>query len=106
MATPGRSDDHVLRAAAAVRLREPQDGDAGARAAPGSTRATPRRKLTNNALKKGDTAAYNGDLARVFHQWMKLCTFTPTQAGNYYLQVRTNVAWKGPTLTTLANYNA
>ena len=26
---------------------------------------------------------------------MKLCTFTPTQAGDYYLQIRTNVALGG-----------
>jgi Flp pilus assembly protein TadG len=40
--------------------------------------------------------AYNADLARVFHQWASLCTFTPDQAGDYYLQVRTNVALGGP----------
>jgi len=34
-------------------------------------------------------------VARVFHQWVDLCTFTPTQAGDYYLQVRTNVALGG-----------
>ncbi len=39
--------------------------------------------------------AYNKALARVFHQWVTLCTFTPTQAGDYYLQVRTNVALGG-----------
>ena len=32
---------------------------------------------------------------RVFHQWATLCTFTPTAAGDYYLQVRTNVALGG-----------
>ncbi|MDR7251853.1 hypothetical protein J2X46_000825 [Nocardioides sp. BE266] len=35
---------------------------------------------------------YNVDLARVFHQWVDLCTFTPTAAGDYYIQVRSNVA--------------
>jgi hypothetical protein len=29
------------------------------------------------------------------HQWVPLCTFTPTRAGDYYLQVRTNVALGG-----------
>lgn len=50
--------------------------------------------VTANALKKGH-ASYNGKLAQVFHQWKTLCTFTPTAAGDYYLQVRTNVALGG-----------
>ncbi len=91
--------------APAVRLPEPQDGDSRAGLHP----AVPRLHLgtaDQQRAEEGRTAAYNGALAKVFHQWTTLCTFTPTQAGNYYLQVRTNVAWKGPTLTTLANYNA
>ncbi len=35
---------------------------------------------------------YNDNLAKVFHQWVPFCTFTPTAVGDYYLQVRTNVA--------------
>ncbi len=27
----------------------------------------------------------------MFHHWVNLCSFTPAQAGDYYLQVRTNV---------------
>ena len=38
---------------------------------------------------------YNPELARIFHQWVSLCTFTPTQAGDYFLQVRTNVKLGG-----------
>lgn len=34
--------------------------------------------------------SYNPALAKVFHQWVELCTFTPTVRGDYYLQVRTN----------------
>jgi len=34
---------------------------------------------------------YNAEVAQVFHQWVNFCTFTPTSAGDYYLQVRTNV---------------
>ena len=34
-------------------------------------------------------------LAKVYHQWVTLCTFTPTKAGDYYLQIRTNVALGG-----------
>jgi len=41
------------------------------------------------------TTKYVDDLARVFHQWVKFCSFTPTHAGDYYLQVRTNVAMGG-----------
>ena len=47
-----------------------------------------------NSLRKG-ASTYNDKLARVFHQWTTLCTFTPSQAGDYYLQVRTNVALGG-----------
>ena len=31
----------------------------------------------------------------MYHQWVKLCTFTPSAAGDYYLQIRTNVAIGG-----------
>ena len=47
--------------------------------------------VTANALRKGN-AAYNAGLARTFRQWTDLCSFTVTKAGDYYLQVRTNVA--------------
>lgn len=35
------------------------------------------------------------DFTATFHQWYQLCSFTPTQAGDYYLQVRTNVRMPG-----------
>lgn len=57
---------------------------------PGFTAAS----ITANALKKGN-AAYNSNLVNVFHQWKSICTFTPSTAGDYYLQVRTNVALGG-----------
>lgn len=47
--------------------------------------------VTLNALNSSN-AAYNQRMASVFHQWVPLCTFTPTHSGDYYLQVRTNVA--------------
>lgn len=50
--------------------------------------------VTYNALKKGN-GAYNDGLAKVFRHWVTLCSFTVTQAGDYYLQVRTNVPWGG-----------
>ncbi len=50
--------------------------------------------VTTAALRSGN-AAYNDQLAKVYHQWVPLCTFTPSQAGDYYLQVRTNVALGG-----------
>ena len=34
-------------------------------------------------------------VATTFHQWVTFCTFTPTTAGDYYLQVRTDVAAAG-----------
>lgn len=50
--------------------------------------------VSAGALQKGNTS-YNDDLASVFHQWVPLCSFTPTVAGDYYLQVRTNVPLGG-----------
>jgi hypothetical protein len=46
--------------------------------------------------------SYDSSLAQVFHNWTDLCTFTPTQAGDYYLQVRDNVSAGG---TPVANSN-
>jgi Flp pilus assembly protein TadG len=40
-------------------------------------------------------SSYKVEVAKVFRQWLDLCTFTPTVAGDYYLQVRTNVAIGG-----------
>jgi Flp pilus assembly protein TadG len=47
-----------------------------------------------NMLTSGATG-YNAQLAEVFHNWTTLCNFTPTEAGDYYLQVRTNVSLGG-----------
>ncbi|CAB4728490.1 unannotated protein [freshwater metagenome] len=44
---------------------------------------------------RSTNAAYNSRLAGLFHQWVTMCTFTPTRAGDHYLQVRTNVALGG-----------
>ncbi|MCB0909355.1 MAG: hypothetical protein KDB63_19800 [Nocardioidaceae bacterium] len=49
-----------------------------------------KSEVTANALRKGNSA-YNAGLARVFRQWTDLCSFTVTKAGDYYLQVRTNI---------------
>lgn len=51
---------------------------------------------------KSTNGAYDQSLAQVFHNWVDLCTFTPTQAGDYYLQVRDNVSAGG---TPVANTN-
>ncbi|CUR53966.1 hypothetical protein NOCA2110021 [metagenome] len=48
-------------------------------------------------------SAFNPQLASTFHQWVSLCSFTPTRQGDYYLQVRTNVAAGG---TTAVNKNS
>ncbi|WP_205474228.1 pilus assembly protein TadG-related protein [Nocardioides sp. SYSU D00038] len=67
---------------------------------PSGSSTTDQRTWFTNALRRYTTtgttnAAYNPELARVFHQWVELCTFTPSRAGDYYLQVRTNVALGG-----------
>ena len=51
---------------------------------------------------KSTQGTYDQSLAQVFHNWVDLCTFTPTQAGDYYLQVRDNVSAGG---TPVANTN-
>jgi len=52
-------------------------------------------------LNSPSTSTYNADLAQVFHNWTSLCTFRPTEAGDYYLQVRTNVSLGGSGAGTL-----
>lgn len=42
-----------------------------------------------------DQKDYDRGLAKVFHSWVELCTFTPTREGDYYLQARTNVELGG-----------
>jgi Flp pilus assembly protein TadG len=59
-----------------------------------TTQANPN---TSDALK------YKPVIASVFHQWVTLCTFTPAAAGDYYLQVRTNIALEGTVATTGAD---
>jgi hypothetical protein len=41
------------------------------------------------------SGSYNAQLAQVFHNWTTMCTFTPDVAGDYYLQVRSNVSSGG-----------
>ena len=48
-----------------------------------------------NSASSGTT--YKGQVARLLHQWYDLCTFTPTEAGDYYLQVRTSASTSGAT---------
>ena len=45
-------------------------------------------------FKSGD-GAYDAELVKYFHNWASFCSFTPTRAGDYYLQVRTNVSLGG-----------
>jgi hypothetical protein len=55
--------------------------------------------VTTSSLAAGlfqsTSGSYNADLARMFHNWVNLCTFRPTRSGDYYLQVRTNAAIGG-----------
>jgi Flp pilus assembly protein TadG len=56
-------------------------------------------KLARSGSTTTANAGYKPLLAAVFHQWVTLCTFTPSAAGDYYLQVRTNVALQGAATT-------
>ena len=51
--------------------------------------------ISANLFKSTGGSTYNADVARMFHNWVTLCTFKPTRSGDYYLQVRTNVALGG-----------
>jgi hypothetical protein len=91
-------------------LRAPNDSQNPRTAppVPGCTRQYPgytSDKVTATTLQKGKST-YNDALARVFHQWVTLCKFTPTEAGDYYLQVRTNIAAisTGPADATTGGY--
>lgn len=80
-------------------LRQPADdlNPLGAPPVTGCTRQFPgyvTSQVNVGTLREG-MPNYNPALARVFHQWVPLCTFTPVRAGDYYLQVRTNVALGG-----------
>jgi Flp pilus assembly protein TadG len=62
--------------------------------------ATPNAISTGTLAKKDadgttDNPNYDAKIANVFHQWVALCTFTPTTIGDYYLQIRTNVKLGG-----------
>ncbi len=57
------------------------------------------------AMLRSNQNAYDPQFASVFHNWYSLCKFTPTRAGDYFLQVRTNIALGGPGSTFTANVN-
>ena len=59
-----------------------------------SSTQTTSQVLTEPTSTKAN-ASYKPEVAKVFRQWLDLCTFTPTVAGDYYLQIRTNVALGG-----------
>ncbi len=46
-------------------------------------------------LFKSASGSYNAEISSQFHNWVSFCTFTPTRAGDYYLQVRSNVSLGG-----------
>ena len=50
--------------------------------------------ISSSFFKEGGTG-YKADVVQQFHNWVSLCTFTPQRAGDYYLQVRTNVSMSG-----------
>ena len=49
-----------------------------------------KEAATTNALRNSSPTDVR--LQRLFHQWVTFCDFVPAVAGDYYLQVRTNVA--------------
>jgi hypothetical protein len=48
-------------------------------------------ELTSANLQNPAAGTSQDNLAKVFHQWVTMCTFTPTEEGEHFLQVRTNV---------------
>jgi Flp pilus assembly protein TadG len=49
---------------------------------------------------------YIPELGETFHNWTSFCRFTPTRAGDYYLQVRTNVSMGGSGSTYIKSGNS
>jgi hypothetical protein len=63
---------------------------------PGCTKQFRGFDATPSLNNVTDTSgSYDKQLSRVWHQWISLCTFTPTRKGDWYIQVRTNVALPG-----------
>ncbi|MFT4287248.1 hypothetical protein [Nocardioides sp.] len=61
-------------------------------------------QVATGPLKEG-ASSYDAKLASSFRQWVDLCTFRPTTAGDYYLQIRTNVALGGSVDTATGIYS-
>jgi Flp pilus assembly protein TadG len=57
---------------------------------------------SNEVLDIHSSGSYQPHLASYFHTWSDFCTFTPPRAGDYYLQVRSNVSLGG---TSTSNNN-
>jgi Flp pilus assembly protein TadG len=55
---------------------------------------TSSSSISANLFMQG-IPGYNDEIASQFHNWVSFCTFRPTRAGDYYLQVRTNVSAGG-----------
>lgn len=64
----------------------------------GQTSAPKTTDLTSSSK------TYDDQLSQVFHNWYSLCKFTPARAGDYYVQVRTNVS--ADPKTVLGNTNS
>ncbi len=83
----------------------PTNGAPVTSCAPKQYRGYAMSEVTRDALTKSHDK-YNDGLASVFHQWNTLCTFTPTEAGDYYLQVRSNVRFNGTDSDTSTTGNS
>lgn len=108
---PGRSDNGV-RVDTSFVLRAPVDTQNPLDSSPisgctaqykGSTSVPTASQLQQYRVagnsNSGTNTSYLPELAKIFHQWVPLCTVPTPVAGDYYLQVRTNVAMPstGPT---------
>jgi Flp pilus assembly protein TadG len=106
---PGSTSTHLMTTSFALRQQtdtlDPQKGAiisgcvkqyTGQLAVPTADELT--ATVTTGSGSKKTTKAnpdYNDQLAQVYHNWTSLCTFTPTRAGDYYLQVQSDVAAGG-----------
>ncbi|WP_158604447.1 TadE/TadG family type IV pilus assembly protein [Nocardioides mangrovicus] len=82
-------------------LRSPTDTQDPTKATPvaGCTKQWPGYSANdvtiNNLFSSTNPGAFDTPLSESFHQWVTLCDFTPSVAGDYYVQVRSNVAIGG-----------
>lgn len=91
----GGSDSQMTTTFVVREQTDTQDPIQGAPIAGCTRQYTGMTKAPKYKDLKSTESNYDQQLGQLFHNWSSLCTFTPTREGDYYMQVRTNVAPAG-----------